>query len=109
MSAQKRPCKRFSASNDQGFILLEVMVALSMILGVWIASVGVYQRLALNLTQQESKRLHLRKEFDAFETQEQARAILNLSNQHLRNDITRVSDRNRPVHATAQSIAKDKR
>ena len=84
------------------------MVAMSMILGVWIVSVGVYQRLALNLIQQESKRSHLRKEFDAFETQEQARAILNLSNQDLRNDITRVSDRYRPVHATAQSITKDK-
>lgn len=99
----------FMAINGQGFILLEVLVAMSMILGFWIASVGIYHRLALNLIQQESKRSQLRKEMDAFEIQEQVRANLDLSNKGLSNDIVRVSDRNRSMRAATQSTIKDKR
>jgi competence protein ComGF len=109
MSAQKYFCKRFKAKNSQGFILLEVLVAMSMILGVWMVSVGVYQGLALNLMQQESKRSQLRKELDVFEMQEQVRANLVLSSQGLSNDIARVSDRNRSMRTTTQSAVKDKR
>ena len=82
---------------------------MSMILGVWVASVGVYQRLALNLIKQETKRSQLRKEVDTFEIQEQVRANLDLSSKGISNDIARVSDRNRSMRTATQSTIKDKR
>jgi competence protein ComGF len=109
MSASKRPDSRSLAENTQGFILLEVLVAMTMILGVWITSVGAYQRLALNLMQQEAKRSQLRKELDVFEMQEHGRFKFNSSNEVLRNDSTRVPSRNRSMHVTSQSTFKDKR
>ncbi|WP_162786259.1 hypothetical protein [Polynucleobacter necessarius] len=77
--------------------------------GGWIASVGIYQRLALNLTQQEIKRSQLRKELDAFEAQEQVRSNLTLSAKGISNDIARVPNGNRSMRTTTQSIIKDKR
>ena len=82
---------------------------MSMILGVWMASVGVYQRLALNLTQQESKRSQLRKDADVFEIQEHSRANLHPPNQVLSNEPTRVPSRNRAMRTSAQPAIKDKR
>lgn len=84
-------------------------MAMSMILGVWMASVGVYQRLALNLAQQESKRFQLRKDADAFETQEHGRANLNLSGKTVTDEPTRMSSRDRFVRTSTQPIIKDKR
>jgi type II secretory pathway component PulJ len=101
MSASKRPDSRSLAENTQGFILLEVLVAMSMILGVWITSVGAYQRLALNLIQQEAQRSQLRKELDAFEIQEHGRFKFNLPSEILRDDSTRVPSRNRSMHTTS--------
>ena len=82
---------------------------MTMILGVWMASVGVYQRLALSLTQQESKRSQLRKDSDAFEMEEQNRTHLNLPNKGLGNESARMSSRNRPVRTSTQPSFKDKR
>jgi Tfp pilus assembly protein PilV len=58
---------------SNGFILLEVLVAMSLILGVWMSSVGAYQGLAFRLTQQESQRSKLRRDFDEYEIDEQMR------------------------------------
>ena len=80
-----------------------------MILGVWMASAGVYQRLAFNLAQQEAKRSQLRKELDVFETAEQARSNAHLSGKTLINEPTRMSSRNRSMRNTAQPAIKDKR
>jgi len=109
MSASKHPDSRWSFENSQGFILLEVLVALSMILGVWMASVATYQNLTLNLVSQETKRSQLRKEFDAFELQEHSRAKINLLGKGLNHDSTRVSSRNRSMHTTFKPAPKDKR
>ena len=89
--------------------MLEVLVAMSMILGVWMASVGIYQRLALNLAQQESKRSQLRKDSDVFEIQEHSRTNLHLPNQVLNNESARVPSRNRIMRTSAQPAIKDKR
>jgi len=82
---------------------------MALILGVWMTSVGVYQRLALTLTQQEGKRAQFRKDSDAFETQEHSRAHLNLSNQALSNEPARMSSRNRSMRTSTQPSLKDKR
>jgi len=109
MSASKHPNIQRIAENSQGFILLEVLVAMSMILGVWMSSVGAYQRLALNLVQQESKRSQLRKELDAFEMQEHGRVKFNSPSEVLRDDSNRMPSRNRSMRTTSQSTFKDKR
>ena len=82
---------------------------MSLILGVWITSVGAYQRLALILNQQESKRSHIRKELDAYEMQEQARANRTLPSNSLINESARVPSWNRSVRTSAQSTTKNKR
>ena len=82
---------------------------MALILGVWMTSVGVYQRLALTLTQQESNRAQLRKDSDTFEIQEHSRAHLNLPNQALSNESARMSSRNRPLRTSTQPSFKDKR
>lgn len=94
-----------------GFALLEVLVALSLILGVWMSSVGVYQYLSLRNTQAESKRIALRKEFDAFEINILSRAADSTKNQISkgRHESSRVSGSNRAQHNTAHSHVKDKR
>jgi Tfp pilus assembly protein PilV len=95
--------------RPQGFILLEVLIAMSLILGSWMASVGTYQNLALRATQMESKRAQLRKEFDIFEMSEQARASIstNIKGQH--HESTRVSSRHRAKHVTSEPTSKNKR
>ena len=109
MPPKKTSNPAFGPMNCRGFILLEVLVAMSMILGVWMASAGVYQRLALTLTQQESKRAQLRKDSDAFEMQEQSRINLNLPNKALSYESTRVSGRDRSVRIATQPTIKNKR
>jgi Tfp pilus assembly protein PilV len=109
MSASKPIDPECISKSSHGFILLEVLVAMSMILGVWMASIATYQQLALSLVQQEAKRSQLRKELDAFEIQEIIRTNLHLSNQGLNHDTTRVSGRHRSLRTFTQSTAKDKR
>ena len=93
----------------QGFILLEVLVAMSLILGSWMALVGIYQNLALRTTQTESKRAQLRSEFDAFEMSQQARVSISTHSKGQSNESTRVSSRNRTKHVTAQPALKNER
>jgi Tfp pilus assembly protein PilV len=109
MPAKICPDPILSPRNSQGFILLEALVAMSMILGVWISSVGTYQRLVLSLTQYEAKRAQLRKELDVFEIQEHSRVNFNQISKTLNNDFARVPSRNRALRLTIQSTLKDKR
>jgi hypothetical protein len=84
-------------------------MAMSMILGVWISSVGAYQRLALSLTQHDAKRTQVRKELDAFEIQEHSRSNSSAHTKGVGNDFTRVPSRHRSLRAATQSTFKDKR
>ena len=104
MSAQKRPYFGLSSKNSQGFILFEVLVAMSMILGVWMGAVEVYHRLALNLAQQECRRVQLRRELDTFEIQEKVRTSLNLPSQGFNSEPARVSGRNRSMRTSWDTI-----
>jgi Tfp pilus assembly protein PilV len=104
-----------------GFILLEVLVAMSLILGVWMTSIGAYQVLALRFKQQESKRSHLRQTFDGYELAEQVR-VNNANNKQIsppsdpnipikdvKHESSRVSSRNRAVHPATKSTTKNQR
>lgn len=93
----------------QGFVLLEVLVAMSLILGSWMALVGTYQNLALRTAQTESKRAQLRSEFDAFKMSQQARVSISTHIKGQSNESSRVSSRNRTKHVTAQPALKNER
>jgi prepilin-type N-terminal cleavage/methylation domain-containing protein len=95
--------------RPQGFVLLEVLVAMSLILGSWMALVGTYQNLVLRATQIESKRAQLRREFDIFEVSEQARGITGTNIKGQNHESSRVSSRNRAKHAASESTSKNKR
>lgn len=95
-------------NSSPGFILLEVLVAMAMVMGSWMVSTHAYQKLAFNLSQQESKRSQLRKEFDSHEMEMHFR-----SNSHqpgaLKDDAARVSGRNHTLRASSKSPPKGKR
>jgi prepilin-type N-terminal cleavage/methylation domain-containing protein len=95
--------------RPQGFVLLEVLVAMSLILGSWMASVGAYQNLVLRATQIESKRAQLRREFDIFEVSEQARVSTSTNTKGQNHESTRVSSRHRAQHVTSEPTSKNKR
>jgi Tfp pilus assembly protein PilV len=102
-----------TSKTRNGFILLEVLVAMSLTLGVWMTSVGSYQGLALRLTQQEEKQLKLRQAFDAYELAEQARANRSqnnsphISSKGLKNESSRVSGRSRSMRSITESSTAD--
>jgi Tfp pilus assembly protein PilV len=96
-------------SGAQGFVLLEVLVAMSLILGSWMALIGTYQNLALRAAQTESKRAQLRSEFDTFEISQQARVSIGTHIKGHSNESTRVSSRNRTKHVTSQPALKNER
>jgi len=94
---------------SKGFVLLEVLVAMSLILGTWMSLVSTYQSLALRATHEESKRAGLRKQLDTFEIGEQARAISKVNIKGPIHESSRVSSRNRAKPAASQSPTKNKR
>jgi prepilin-type N-terminal cleavage/methylation domain-containing protein len=95
--------------RHQGFVLLEVLVAMSLILGSWMALVGTYQNLILRATQMETKRTQLRREFDAYEVSEQARVNTSTNIKGQNYESSRVSSRHRAQHATTKLPSKNKR
>jgi Tfp pilus assembly protein PilV len=99
-------------SDGNGFVLLEVLLAMSLIVGVWMALVGTYQNLALRNAQEESKRAQLKKEFDAFEIGEHLRAntaAAAASSKGLSHESSRVSSRNRAIPVTSKSTSQKQR
>ena len=94
---------RISRTNDRqhGFILLEVLIAIGLVSGVWMSSMQAYQGLTLRLLTQEQKQALLRQEFDRYELVEQMRAN-SANSKDLKNDVTRVPHRHRALHSTAK-------
>lgn len=82
---------------------------MSMILGVWMTSVNAYQRLALNLRQQDRKQAQFRKELNNHETQESARTNSPSVLRSVNSESARVSGRNRSMRNIAQPASQDKR
>jgi prepilin-type N-terminal cleavage/methylation domain-containing protein len=93
----------------KGFVLLEVLVAMSLILGSWMALVGTYQNLVLRVTQMESKRAQLRRELDAFEIGEHTRVNEVTTSKGLINESPRMPGRSRTQHGATKSSVKNKR
>ena len=103
---------RLLKDTQGGFVLLEVLVAMGLIVGSWTAMIHIYQGLVLRQTQLQVKKTELRKESDVFEISEHARNTHNVRNTSsgvLKDESTRVSSRSRSVHGTTQSTTKNKR
>ena len=95
--------------KPNGFILLEVLVAMSLIMGSWMIATNAYHSLALNLGQQESKRSQLRKEMDAHEIAIQTRTNTAREVGSLKNDAPRMLGWNHALHPAAKSAPQGKR
>lgn len=91
---------------QQGFILLEALLAMSLIVGVWMGMVQIYQGLALRQTKLQTEKVQLRKESDVFELSEHARSHAHGSVKH---ESSRVPNRSSAVPSAPQSIVKNKR
>lgn len=91
---------------QQGFILLEALIAMSLIVGVWMGMVQIYQGLALRQIKIQSEKAQLRKESDVFELSEHARSLTHGSVKH---ESSRVLSRSRTVPSASQAPLKNKR
>ena len=105
-----------SSKTPNGFILLEVLMAISLVLGAWMTSIAVYQKLSLYLIQQETKRTSLRKEFDKFEHNLQLQLLdqkstLKASSKNLDEGVKHASSRavywHRALRPSAQPASQD--
>ena len=96
-------------ASPDGFILLEVLVAMSLIMGAWMVSANAYQRLALVLVQQESKRSEIRRQIDAHELEVYSKAVALYEAESVKNEFARVFSRNHTLRASSKSPAKGKR
>ncbi|QWD66512.1 hypothetical protein [Polynucleobacter sp. MWH-Aus1W21] len=96
-------------TGPDGFILLEVLVAMSLIMGAWMISTNTYQRLALTLSQQESKRSHIRKEMDAHEIEIHSKTVTSHNAGGVKHELAGVSGRNHTLRSSPKSPAKGKR
>jgi len=92
--------------TQEGFILLEVLIAMSLILGVWMSMVQIYLGLALRQAQFQTQKAELRRESDVYERSEYVRSI---STGPVKNESTRVFSRSRSLPGASQSITKNKR
>ncbi|QWE22894.1 prepilin-type N-terminal cleavage/methylation domain-containing protein [Polynucleobacter sp. AP-Jannik-300A-C4] len=79
-----------------GFVLLEVLVAMSLIATSWISLGNTYQKLLLLMGQLGARRLQIHQELDQHEIA-QATAAKIVSKESLLNESTRVPRRIRPV------------
>ncbi|WP_173955037.1 hypothetical protein [Polynucleobacter tropicus] len=106
--------------SPNGFILLEVLVAISLISGVWLASIGHYHGLAMRFHQLEIRRAQLRLDFDLYERVEQYKAGDNqaskeqvatpsVSKNGLKHESSGMSHRNRAQRSITQSATPGKR
>ena len=96
-------------ASPDGFILLEVLVAMSLIMGAWMVSANAYQRLAQVLGQQETKRSEIRRQIDAHELEVYSKAATPNKAGTVKNEFARVSSRNHTLHASSKSPPKGKR
>jgi hypothetical protein len=87
--------------SKNGFILLEVLVAMSLMVGAWMTLIQSCQRLSWKLAQQEQQKMKLRKEWDANE--------FSLVGKVISSDSSGVFSGSRAVHATAQPTSQIKR
>ena len=86
--------------KKNGFVLMEVLVAMSLVAITWIGLGNAYQTLVLRLGLEQNKRLQIYRELDQHELHQSA-----FQQSHpLINESARVSRRNRDLNHTAHPI-----
>jgi type II secretory pathway component PulJ len=98
-----------SNTKVNGFILLEALVAMSLVASSWIGLSNVYQGMILRLGQLQEKRVELRKEMDRHELAILAAAQLNNPNQtsrKLADESIGMSRRSRPISSLGRTTHK---
>ena len=97
---EKSPSSLKSNTQANGFILLEVLVAMSLVASSWVGLTNIYQGMILRLGQLQEKRVDLRREMDRHELAILAAAQLNNPNQtsrKLADESIGMSRRSRPL------------
>lgn len=89
--------KAKSGTQMGGFILLEVLVAMGLVLAGWIGSVNAYHIVLLRMGQEVQKRVQIHRELDEHEIKQSQRGI---------NESTGVPRRNGPVARSSSSARK---
>ena len=92
-----------------GFILLEVLVAMSLVASIWVGLSNTYQGMILRLGQLQEKRAELRKEMDIHELAILTATQLNNPNQisrKLADESIGVSRRSRPLPSLGRTTHK---
>jgi type II secretory pathway component PulJ len=109
LSIQKSKSPLKSNAMADGFILLEVLVAMSLVASSWMGLSNIYQGMILRLGQLEEKRVELRKEMDRHELAILTAAQSNSSNQisrKLADESIGVSRRSRPIPSLGRTTHK---
>jgi len=89
---------------EQGFIVLEVLIAMGLIAGIWLSMVQIYQELALRQIKVQAEKVQLRKDADAFELSEHTRFQIDGSVKH---ESSRVLSRSRAMSGATQPLIKN--
>jgi len=95
VSLFKRASQTAGFPHDGGFVLLEVMVAMSLVAGTLLASVNIHQSLLLRYQQLHTQKIDLLKQRDRFEIDEYQR---NISESVIKHDSSRLSSRSHDLH-----------
>jgi type II secretory pathway component PulJ len=106
---QKSPSSLKSNARANGFILLEVLVAMSLVASSWIGLSNIYQGMILRLVQQQEKRVELRKDMDRHELAISTATQSNNPNKisrKLEDESIRVSRRSRPLPSLGRTTHK---
>ena len=92
-----------------GFILLEVLVAMSLVASIWVGLSNTYQGMVLRLVQLQEKRAELRKEMDMHEFAILTATQANNSNPILRklaDESIGMPHRSRPISSLGRTTHK---
>jgi type II secretory pathway component PulJ len=96
-------------TKANGFILLEVLVAMSLVASSWVGLSNIYQGMILRLGQLQEKKMELKKEMDQHELAILTAAQSNNANQtsrKLADESIGVSRRSRPIPSLGRATHK---
>jgi len=93
-----------SCPQDRGFVLLEVMVAMSLVAGTLLASVNIYQSIWMRYQQLHTQKIELLKQRDRFEIDEYRR---NISESVIKHDSSRLPGRSHDLHDASRTHSKN--
>ena len=104
VSLFKRVSQTAGFPQDGGFVLLEVMVAMSLVAGTLLTSVNIYQSLLLRYQQLHVQKIDLLKQRDRFEIDEYRR---NISESVIKHDSSRLPGRSHDLHNASRPHSKN--